>query len=426
MNNPATVTMGSAITETATWEHQYELTVLSTQGAVIGNNTWFDVGASTTASAVAGTVAGSTGTQYVFLSWSGAASGTGLTSNAIVMNGPETAIATWTTQYFLTATTAHGTVTGSGWYNAGTTATATLGAATYPGASGVQYAFTNWATDASGVALTSNAITMSGPKTASTVWQTQYNLTFTQSGVGSDYTGNLIIVNGNAYGESGYSTWANANAAYTFSYSPQAVVSNTTTQYLLTSGGVNGNTTATSVTVAAPTTLTATYSAQYYLAVNSQYDSPSPTSQWYNNNTSITAYVSSPASGYTCSGWSGTGSVPSSGSSTVATFAITAPSTITWNWYDASATPTPAPTAAPTPIPTAQPTVAPTHTPTPSPSPTATASPTPKPATASPTPTTKTNQGFNTIYGIVIAIVIVGILAALIFLWRTKSKKKLS
>jgi hypothetical protein len=269
---------------------------------------------------------------------------------------------------------------------------------------------------------------MSGPKTASTVWQTQYNLTFTQSGVGSDYTGNLIIVNGNAYGESGYSTWANANAAYTFSYSPQAVVSNTTTQYLLTSGGVNGNTTATSVTVAAPTTLTATYSAQYYLAVNSQYDSPSPTSQWYNNNTSITAYVSSPASGYTCSGWSGTGSVPSSGGSTVATFAITAPSTITWNWYDASATPTPAPTAAPTPtpVPTAHPTAAPTHTPTPSPSPTATASPTPKPATASPTPTTKTNQGFNTIYGIVIAIVIVGILAALIFLWRTKSKKKLS
>ena len=115
------------------------------------------------------------------------------------MNGPEIAIATWTTQYYLTTSTAHGTVTGAGWYNAGTTATATLNSAFSPGTTGIQYAFTNWGTDASGIALTSNAITMNGPKTASTVWQTQYNLTITQSGVGSDYTGNLITVNGNNY-----------------------------------------------------------------------------------------------------------------------------------------------------------------------------------------------------------------------------------
>jgi hypothetical protein len=423
----AQVTMGSAITETATWEHQFLLTVTSDHGTAV-NQGWYDAGTVATAGLTSGTVAGTAGTQYVFAGWTGDASGNGLTSNGVTMNSAKTATATWKTQYYLTASTPHNTITGQGWYDSGSPATVTLSSLISPGITGIQYNFTGWSGDATGTSLTSNAITMSGPETALTVWQTQYNLTFTQSGVGSDYIGNLIIVNGNAYDASGYSTWANANAAYTFSYAPQAVVSTTTTQYLLTSGGVNGNTTATSVTVAAPTTLTATYSTQYYLTVNSPYDSPSPTSQWYNNNTSITAYVSSPASGYTCSGWSGTGTVPSSGSSTVATFAITAPSTITWTWYDASATPTPAPTAAPTPtpVPTVHPTAAPTHTPTPSPSPTATASPTPKPATVSPTPNTKTNQGFSIVYGIVIAIVIVGILAALIFLWRTKSKKKLS
>src|SRR5665647_3130548 len=49
-NNPATVTMNSAsITETATWEHQYQLTIISPQGTVTGNNTWYDVGTTTTA-----------------------------------------------------------------------------------------------------------------------------------------------------------------------------------------------------------------------------------------------------------------------------------------------------------------------------------------------------------------------------------------
>ncbi len=48
-NNPATITMNSAITETATWEHQYQLTIISPQGTVTGNNTWYDVGTTATA-----------------------------------------------------------------------------------------------------------------------------------------------------------------------------------------------------------------------------------------------------------------------------------------------------------------------------------------------------------------------------------------
>ena len=47
-NNPATVTMNSAVTETSTWEHQYELTVISSQGTATGNQTWYDAGTATT------------------------------------------------------------------------------------------------------------------------------------------------------------------------------------------------------------------------------------------------------------------------------------------------------------------------------------------------------------------------------------------
>jgi hypothetical protein len=76
---------------------------------------------------------------------------------------------------------------------------------------------------------------------------------------------------------------------------------------------------------------------QYYLTVTSPYGSPAPQSGWFDPETSITESVSSPVSGglgiqYVCTGWTGTGSVPASGVSVSVTFAITANSTITWNW----------------------------------------------------------------------------------------------
>jgi hypothetical protein len=76
---------------------------------------------------------------------------------------------------------------------------------------------------------------------------------------------------------------------------------------------------------------------QAYLTVNSAYNSPSPTSGWFDIGTSITASVSSPFSGltgtrYVCTGWTGTGDVPVSGSDTAVSFKITKDSSITWNW----------------------------------------------------------------------------------------------
>ena len=74
------------------------------------------------------------------------------------------------------------------------------------------------------------------------------------------------------------------------------------------------------------------------LTVYSAHDSPNPSNgaHSYSNGQSVTCSVTSPVNEggtvWVCTGWSGTGSVPSSGSGTSVTFTITQDSSITWIW----------------------------------------------------------------------------------------------
>ncbi|MGD0645551.1 MAG: hypothetical protein ABSA75_11665 [Candidatus Bathyarchaeia archaeon] len=416
LNNPATVTMvSSAITEQAVWEHQYYLTVSSVNGT-IGGAGWYDNGTTAYASIAPLTVPGATGTQYVFTGWSGDASGATSPSNVIIMTGPKTATANWQTQYYLNVSSSHGTSGGSGWYNSSASAYAST-PLVVAGATGTQYVFTGWSGDASGATSPSNAINMTGPETAIANWNTQYMVTIAQSGVGSDFSGAVMTVNGTSYNSTGFAAWANPGDIYNFTYSSPLVVTANGEQYLLTV--VSGNGGASSFTVTQATTITGSYKTQYYLTITSAHDSPSPANGWYDSGSSISAFVASPVpfitgTQYVCTGWSGTGSVPASGSTSAVTFTINAPSTIVWNWQQT-------PTSTPTPTPT------PAHTPTPTPSPSKTASPTPKPTNSSPTPKSSQSTqspGINVyIYGLVIAIVVVGIIAAVMVIRRRNQLK---
>jgi len=76
-----------------------------------------------------------------------------------------------------------------------------------------------------------------------------------------------------------------------------------------------------------------------YLTVESEYGSPVPPvgSNYLNYGMVITASVGSPVEGpagtrYLCTGWSGTGSVPTNGSTNSVTFVITENSSISWLW----------------------------------------------------------------------------------------------
>jgi hypothetical protein len=181
MNNPASITMNGAITETASWTHQYYLTVSSPYGTTSGQG-WYNTGATAYAGLSTGTVSGGTGTQYAFSGWSGDASGTNYTqSSGITMNAPKTATANWKTQYFLTVSSAYGTAGGAGWYDSGASAYATVTPLAVAGAAGTQYVFTGWGSDASGTNSQSNPIVMSGAATATAIYKTQYYINVTSA-----------------------------------------------------------------------------------------------------------------------------------------------------------------------------------------------------------------------------------------------------
>jgi hypothetical protein len=52
-----------------------------------------------------------------------------------------------------------------------------------------------WGGDAGGSDLTSNSITMDGPKTATAVWATQYRVAFAPMGMGPDAVGAVLTLN---------------------------------------------------------------------------------------------------------------------------------------------------------------------------------------------------------------------------------------
>jgi hypothetical protein len=104
----------------------------------------------------------------------------------------------------------------------------------------------------------------------------------------------------------------------------------------LSSGGSSGSSSTGSFTLNAYTTCTWNWKTQYYLTVSSAHDSPTPVSGWFDSGSGITESVTSPVTVgnniWTCIGWTGTGSVPSSGTGISVPFSITQNSGITWNW----------------------------------------------------------------------------------------------
>src|SRR2546428_363129 len=91
-------------------------------------------------------VPGATGVRYAFVGWTGDASGAGVVSSGILMDGPKAATADWSTEYQVTVVSDVGTIEGSGWYAAG--ATVTLQAPAQVTQGGTTYDFAGWTGDA--------------------------------------------------------------------------------------------------------------------------------------------------------------------------------------------------------------------------------------------------------------------------------------
>jgi len=234
---------------TAVWRTQYSLTIQAGPGTAATAG-WYDAGATAVASLASGIVPGATGTRSVFVSWNGDASGTDPAgSRPIPMNGPRTVGTTWRTEYELRITSAYGSVVGAGWYQAGSSATASVNASVIGTAAGERVVFAGWTGDAAGdAAYSSSPILMSGPRTANAQWSKEYFLQ-----VDSD----IGTVDGSGWYREGTSVQLHA--------STEATSAGQTYRFSGWSGGVTSANASVTVTMTGPMTVRAKWTTETVL-----------------------------------------------------------------------------------------------------------------------------------------------------------------
>lgn len=174
-----------------------------------------------------------------------------------------------------------------------------------------RYVFTSW--NDSGIQ--SHSIIVNNARTAIRAdFKTQYYVNFSQSGINSDFSGNVITVNGSSYGRTGFSDWFDTGDMLTFSYASSSVANPNAKQYVLVSYN------ATSPLIISNVTLVkATYVTQHYLIVNSPYGNPTDQG-WFDAGSLASFGVTTPYSidddsRYMFTSWNGTGSGSYTGSS---------------------------------------------------------------------------------------------------------------
>jgi hypothetical protein len=304
---------------------------------------WWDSGSSHTFSYLSPLIVTANTKQYVWTSTSGLSSAQ---TGTLTVTGSGSVTGNYKTQYYLTLATSPlgiASPSGAGWYDAGANATVSTQAFVDITPDLSRYRFNGWTTpDMSEIGnplASPTTVLVDKAKTVTAEYVVQYKTSFNQSGVNSDFTGTVTTIDGISYSVSTLpaSFWYDDATTHTFAFQSPLLATPNAKQYVWTATtGLSTLQTGT-ITVSSSGTVTGNYKTQYYLTVTSAYGTPSPTSGWFDSGSSITASTSSPVSGptgtrYVCTGWTGTGNVPSSGSSTSVAFTITQPSTLVWNW----------------------------------------------------------------------------------------------
>lgn len=277
VSSPQTIYAPTTITDGYTIQYQLSITTAHSSG--IGEG-WYDAGTTAYAYLAANTVYDGDYTRYNFVSWTGVGSGsyTGSSTTATVtMNGPISQVANWQTQYYLNVVGTYAATTGSGWYNAGATASFNV-TSPISGGAGVQTAFDSWSGVGSGSysgSAQASSCTMNAPITETVNWVTQYYLTVSS-----------------LYGTTTGEGWYNAGAVVNAGLTSGTVSGGTGVRYNFNSWSVGGTNYAESnnITMSYPITATASWSTQYYLTVSSPYSTTSGEG-WYNAGASAYAGV---------------------------------------------------------------------------------------------------------------------------------------
>lgn len=164
----------AADTHTFGYETQYQFMVDTDPSGItsVTGGGWFPAGASAQTNQVPQTLPGPSGTQYVFKNW--IVDGVAQTGNQVSMNmnQPHSAIAKYATQYQLVVDSPGGlgNPQGSGYYDAGSTATFFVSS---PVGFLVQQVFVRWEGDYTG-SSPQGSVAMDGSKAVHAVWEASY------------------------------------------------------------------------------------------------------------------------------------------------------------------------------------------------------------------------------------------------------------
>jgi hypothetical protein len=129
------------------------------------------------------------------------------------------------------------------------------------------YNFSYWDVDGTsrGSGINPITVSMNVNHTATAHYMTQYSALFTQTGLSSDATGNVVTVNGNtkSFSDLPFALWVDSGSSVTYSYNP--LVSSTVSGKRARLDSVIGH--VSPITLSAPTTVTGNYKTQYYLTL---------------------------------------------------------------------------------------------------------------------------------------------------------------
>lgn len=255
-----------------TYTAQYYLKVRTSYSTATGEG-WYDSGAAAEAALKDGEVEESQGTRHVFTGWTGDASGTGLASSSILMDGPKAAVATWRTQFYLTVESdppSVGDLNGSGWYDEGTSASFSA-ATVIPATEDTRLRFNHWSGAFDGQSPTGTVV-MDSPKSVKAHYLAQYLLTvqYDPASIQSSYNET-------------HSGWYEANANVQLGPAPP-IISLSSVERLRFSGWIENDTSMSdpsiTIPIDGPQKVTISYRTQYYVDVRSAYGSVTG-SGWY-------------------------------------------------------------------------------------------------------------------------------------------------
>ncbi|MHC5039954.1 MAG: InlB B-repeat-containing protein, partial [Planctomycetota bacterium] len=319
------ITQNSSITWVWVTEYDLTLTPIPSAGGTVGASPpgpWVPSGTSVTITATPNA-------GYQFVNWTGSIT-SATNPDTFTMSGPMNITGNFTLiQVTLTVTSAQGSPTppvGPTTYNWGTSVTASV-VSPVAGPTGTQYVCTGW-TGTGDVptpgATTSTTFTITQNSSITWNWVTEYDLTLTPS-----------PAVGGTVGASPPGPWVQSGTSVTLNATPNAGY-----QFAGWTGDLTSSNNPETFTMSGPMNITGNFTPiQVTLTVVSAQGSPTPPvgPTVYTWGSSVTASVTTPVAGpagtrYVCSGWTGTGDVPTPGTTTSTTFTITQDSSITWDW----------------------------------------------------------------------------------------------